>query len=117
MTIQLPPCEWPAGLEERGPPEDPSILLTGTARLAGNEMQVVAIRIDRSRRCAPGYRPEAPDGCYRANGLNVVLEVALEEIDYIAGEFGELLGKDEPSVIEFENGPYLLWMMPATFSA
>jgi hypothetical protein len=44
-----------------------------------------------------------------------MLEVILEEMDCIAGELSDLLGKDEPSIIEFENGPYMVCMTPATF--
>jgi hypothetical protein len=52
MSIRSPMFQWPAVLDERGPPDDLSILLTGTARFVGKDMQVIAVRVDPSRRCA-----------------------------------------------------------------
>jgi hypothetical protein len=115
MSIRSPVFQWPAILDERGPSDDPSALLTGTARFAGRDMQVVGIRVDLSRYCTSDYRAGIIESCYQSDGLKTVLGTILEELDYIASELSDLLGKEELSIVELESGPYLIWMMPATF--
>lgn len=117
MPIRSPLFQWPAFFDERGPPDDPSILLTGTARFSGKAMQVVAVRVDPYRLRVPHKQEDAVYGCQKSDGFTAVLGVVLDELDYIAGELSDLLGKDEPSVVEFENGPYMVCMVPATFRA
>lgn len=78
-------------------------------------MQVVAIRVNPSRRCGPDYRGDVIEGCYQMNEFNTVLGVMLEELDYVAGELSGLLGNDELSIVELENGPYMVCMLPSSF--
>lgn len=115
MSVPCPSCQWPAVLEERGPSEDPSILLTGTARIGEAAVQVIAIRVDPTLRWTPGYRRDVAEGSYQAKGLNATLETFLEEFESTAAEFGELLGDGRPSLVELATGPYRIWVMPASF--
>jgi len=114
MSIRSPQFQWPAVLDERGPSSDPSILLTGTARFADKDMQVIAVRVDPSRRCAPDCGADAIGGCYQTEGFEAVLGVILEELDFVAGELSDLLGNDATSIVEFENSPYIVCMIPTS---
>ena len=46
MTIACPAPQWPEGLLEEGPPEDPTILLRGEAGIGGAHFTVTAVRVD-----------------------------------------------------------------------
>lgn len=116
MAISCLPCEWPAVLEERGPEEDPSILLTGKAHIGETPVQIVAIRVNPSLRWAPDYK-ETAEGSYDANGLGTALETILEEFEFVASECAELLGERHPSIVELPSGPYKVWVMPAAFGS
>ena len=113
MSVECPPCRWPALLEERGPPEDPSILLTGTARIGNTALQIVAIRINPALRFAPDYRREVPEGSYQANDLDEILETVLEEFEYVSSEFEELIEENRSTIVELATGRYVVCVIPA----
>ncbi len=113
MPIPCPPVVWPDMLEERGPPEDTSILLTGAARIGGTPAQIVAIRIEPGMGWEADFRRDVADERYAANGLDVVLETTLEAMQLVASELDETLGDSDASVVKLATGTYKLWVMPA----
>ena len=117
MAVQCPRCRWPDMLEERGPTEDPSILLTGAAHIGEAEVCVVAIRIDATLRWSPDFRRAVPESSYRANGLDEILETTLEEVQSVASELAEFLGDSHSGVIELATGAYRVWVMPASIGS
>ena len=44
MTVACPSPEWPSGLLEQGPPQDPSILLRGEATIGSARFVVTAVQ-------------------------------------------------------------------------
>lgn len=112
MAVRCPAWQWPEELEERGPPEDPSILLTGEARLGEVPMRVVAIRIDSTLRWSPDYRSDVAEDAYRENEFDQMLETMLEDIQSVATDLGELMGDGRLAVVELSTGPYRVWVMP-----
>jgi hypothetical protein len=105
MPVQCPSCEWPSSFSECGPAEDPSILLSGTARIARGAVQILAIRTSRVSRRIPDYKSDIPSECYQEMGM--VLEQLLEDLEYLASEFGDLLNEDSsPEGIELPTGTY-----------
>lgn len=46
MTIPCPSPQWPSGLLEAGPEQDPTILLRGMAEISDAAYELLAIRID-----------------------------------------------------------------------
>jgi hypothetical protein len=117
MAIECPPCQWPTVLEERGPSEDPSILLTASARIANVEVQIVAIRINDTLRWTPDFKRDIAGDAYGINGLGEVLEATLEDLQSIASDLGDLLGGQGLSVVQLATGPYRVWVMPASFGS
>ena len=117
MQVASPSCQWPAVLEERGPPEDPSILLTGEARIGDSALQVVAIRIRPELRRTPDYRANLPNDCYRVKSLDIALEAMLEETEYIVSDFEEPLGESQLSIVDLASGRYMVWVVPAAFGS
>lgn len=115
MPIVCPSCRWPAELDERGPTEDPAIFLTGTAYLGATPIQIVAVRIDPTSGRIPDYKPGVPAAAYAESRLDAVLEVLLDEIEYLASELDQLLGQWEPSVVELASGRYRLCALSASF--
>lgn len=115
MSIKCPAIEWPAALEEGGPIEDPSILLLGTAYLAGKAMQVVAARIDLPQSWALDYKPGAEKSAWQWDASNSLLATLLDELDDMAGDLGNLLGDDSPTIVNLADNPYMVWMLPASF--
>jgi hypothetical protein len=113
MPVQCPSCQWPADFSERGPAEDPSILLLGTARIAQASMQIVAIRISRDSARLPDYRSEVPRECYEVNGLATLLELALEDFEYLADEFVEVTGDGNSEIVELTTGTYTIFALPS----
>lgn len=104
MPVQCPSCQWPTSLAECGPAEDPSILLSGTARIAQVAVQIVAIRTSRESGRIPDYKNDVPRECY--DGLDTVLEQVLEDFEYLATEFGDLLNEPGSEAIELSTGTY-----------
>lgn len=117
MTIECPPCQWPTALEERGPAEDPSILLTATALIGEAEVQIIAIRVDPLLRWTPDYRSDVAQTSYQANGLDTVLEATLEAFESVATAFADLLGESRSTIVDLAAGPYRIGVMPAAFGA
>lgn len=109
MTVPCPTLEWPPFLEECGPAEDPSILLTGTARIGGTSVAVVAIRITPGRTRVPDYRRGVPTAAYETGAL----ETILEELDYLAQEVGAVTASAEPGIVRLATGTYVMGVLPA----
>lgn len=116
MPIPCPNCRWPLQLDERGPAEDPAILLTGTAYLDTSPIQVVAIRVGTDSARLPDYKPGVSRDAY-ADRFDEVLEVLLDELDYVTSELGDLLGADKPGTVRLTGGIYRLCILPATFKS
>jgi hypothetical protein len=117
MPVQCPSCQWPTAFAERGPAEDPSILLSGTARIAQAAVKIVAIRTSRESGRIPDYRSDVPRECYQANGLDTLLEQVLEDFEYLAGDFGEILGDEGSEVVELTTGAYTIVALPSRGAA
>lgn len=116
MPVPFPACRWPESLEERGPPEDPAILLTGGAHLGDTPVQIVAIRVDEAeRRRLPGYRKDIDGACYEDEGLDAILETILEEMDCVAVELEGVWGAGQSRIIELAQSPYKVWLIPTSF--
>lgn len=113
MPVQCPSCQWPTAFSECGPPEDPSILLSGTARIARAAVQIVAIRTSRESGRIPDYRGDVPPECYQANGLNTLLEQVLEDFEYLAVDFSDVLGDAGSEAIELSTGTYTIVALPS----
>jgi hypothetical protein len=117
MPILCPNCRWPAELDERGPAEDPAILLTGTAYLGSTPLQIVAIRIDPTSGRVPDYKPDVPAAAYAGSQVDVALSVLLDEFEYVVNELGDVLGEGQPSTVALPSGAYRLCALPASFKA
>jgi hypothetical protein len=114
MSIPFPRCAWPATLDERGPTEDPSIVLTGTAEIGDALARIIAIRISRKLRSTPDYRRDVPAGIYCRNNLDSGLEAFLENAEDLTAELSDALGGHVPSIVQLEPGAYMLWILPLT---
>jgi len=115
VAVECPACVWPNILEERGPSEDPSILLTGKARIGDTDARIVAIRVNSAQEWAPDFRRSVAEDSYHENGLDEVLRMALDEFQAVASELGDLLGDSRPSVVELATGHYSVWVIPTSF--
>jgi hypothetical protein len=116
MPVQSPSCQWPETLHEQGPPEDPSILLGGQARIGEVEVRIVAIRVDPERVGTPGYRAGVAAAAYQADELEVVLEAVLDDNEYIGSDLERWLGERRQSIVELPTGSYLILMVPWSFA-
>ena len=112
MPIPFPKCVWPTTLDERGPNEDPSILLIGMAEIGNAPAQIIAIRISRTLRHAPDYRQNVPAGIYDVNDLDKGLESFLENAEDLTDDLSDALGEHAPSIVQLEPGAYMLWILP-----
>jgi hypothetical protein len=117
VVVECPACLWPTVLEERGPSEDPSILLTGTARIGGARARIVAIRVNSTQEWTPDFRRGVAEDTYHENDLDEVLQTVLEEFQTVASELGDLLGDSDPSVVELATGHYSVWVIPTSFGS
>jgi hypothetical protein len=100
MSAQLPLINWPKELREAGPVGDPSILLTGEAKIGARTYVVSAIRVNDYRSGAD-YRDVVSPWRYEkkiGNAVNIM-------------EF--LMDTYHLPLLTLEGGPYLLWMTPA----
>lgn len=113
MPVQCPSCQWPSSFMECGPAEDPSILLSGTARIAQAAVQIVAIRTSRGSGRVPDYRSDVPRACYQANGLAGLLEQMLEDFEYLATEVSEIFGDGVSELVELATGTYKVVVLPS----
>jgi hypothetical protein len=112
MSIPFPQCIYPATLEERGPKEDPSILLAGMAEIGDAPALIIAIRVSRTLRSTPDYRQDIPAEVYRVNNIDAGLETFLENSEDLTDELSDALGEHVPSIIQMEPGLYRLWILP-----
>jgi hypothetical protein len=115
MQIECPACKWPSLLDQQGPPEDPSILLTATASIGDAAIKIIAARVDPNLDAAPDYRTDVPKACYRERGHDVVLNTILEEFEYAAAQIGDLLGEEHLNIVELATGRYQIWVIPVIF--
>ena len=113
MSVPSPPCQWPESLEERGSSEDPSILLTGEARIGEAAIQIVAIRVDPAAGWAPDYKPGVAASSYQAEGLDVLLETTLEELDCAAEQLSDFRHSDRQNIVTLAGRPYRIWLLSA----
>jgi hypothetical protein len=109
--------QWPEALVECGPAEDPSILLTGSARVGPVPVQIVALRVDPDVVGWPDYKPEVREEGYRADGLAKLLETLADEFDYLVSALEELIGEGRASVVPLRQGSYLMLVVSAAFAS
>lgn len=109
--------QWPEALVECGPVEDPSILLTGRARIGPVPVQIVALRVNPDVVAWPDYRPEIREEGYRAGGLAKLLEALADEFDYLVSELEELIGEGRASIVPLRQGSYLVLVVSAAFAS
>jgi len=112
MAVSCPAVAWPRSLAERGPVEDPTILLVGEARIGDATVSVVAIRIRPELRRTPDYRADVPRDAYAGGAL----ETVLDELEGLTEEIGILTGAADRSIVRLPTGAYLVWILPATQS-
>lgn len=105
-SIPCPPIVWPSTLATAGPAEDPAIMLAGTARVGPANFSIVAIRVEPRLRFMPDYRIDLEEDAYDRNRLEMLLQ-----------ELAELSDSDDPPVLEFPTGFYVLYMIPRSDSA
>ncbi|MDE1938576.1 MAG: hypothetical protein KGI68_06110 [Alphaproteobacteria bacterium] len=99
MDIRAPSIQWPAALNSAGPNEDPGIMLTGTARIAGVDFLVSALRMRDGMRI-PDYKDDVSEKIYET-ALNSMLD-----------DVEDLVNSMEPELLAINGGRYLLWMVP-----
>jgi hypothetical protein len=109
MAVACPQVEWPPFLEESGPAEDPSILLTARARIGDASAAVVAVRIAPGRTRVPDYRADVPDAAYETGQL----ETILEELECLAQEVGARPTTAEAGMVRLATGTYVMGVLPA----
>jgi hypothetical protein len=100
MPIAAPSIQWPANFIEEGPAEDPTILLSAQAGVAGVPFKVSALRMRAGLR-TPDYRDDVPKKIYEP-----ALDGMLDDIE-------DLMDSIEPQLLGINGAQYLLWMMPA----
>jgi hypothetical protein len=101
MTVRCPPIIWPTELEEAGPPEDPTILLAGSADIAGRVHHVMAIRVKPHLRLQPDVRDDVPSQAYE----EALLYSRLDELSCLADT-------RTLTSIQLDAGTYVIWVMP-----
>lgn len=115
MAVAFPTCQWPDVLQEQGPREDPSILLTGTAYIGDAMIKVIGIRVNLLRRATPDYRLDVPMARYRDGGYDSVLNTLLDEFEDVAAQLGEFFGEEHTNIVELPTGSYQIWVVPVSF--
>ena len=100
MTIACPRPEWPTGLLEEGPPQDPSILLRGEADIGGAKFVVTAVRVDPIR-FGPDFRLNQSSSVYDGYDLSGLLD-----------SLWNLVEVAEAPTVRLASGSYVLWMLP-----
>jgi hypothetical protein len=101
MTILCPTPQWPSGLLEVGPEQDPSILLRSVAEIAGAAYEVIAIRVDPITMAAD-LRGDVPRNVYR----NLRVDGMLDELSV----FTDI---SDQSLVRLSTGAYVMLMFPA----
>jgi len=100
MPISLPQPLWPSELQEEGPPEDPSILLSGAAEIGKSPHRVMAARIN-PKTLSIDYRAELGEDVY----ADYQLEDRLDDLTFLDGI-------DESVLVPMGGGHYIVWMVP-----
>ena len=102
MPISAPEIDWPSEFREQGPDEDPAILLTGQAKIAGVAFKVTALRMCKGTR-TPDYREHVPEESYEAS------------LDNMPEDIEDLVESIQPELVALNEADYLLWMVPQPF--
>ncbi len=100
MPIPIPAIQWPAHLAEKGPAEDPAVLLSGQARIGGVSFKVMALRMRDGMRM-PDYRPDVSGTLYE------------DAMEAMVADIEDLVDSMEPELIAVGGASYLLWMVPS----
>jgi hypothetical protein len=101
MDVHVPELQWPRHLQESGPKQDPSILLSGTARIGACRYFVYALRINLTTLEAD-FRDDVDEWIYTDYRLDVMLEELLFLSDF-----------DRTAAVPLDSGSYLFWMVPS----
>ena len=101
MTIPCPTPQWPLGLLEVGPEQDPSIFLRSVAEIAGAAYELIAIRIDPITMAAD-LRDEVPIHVYRRLRIAGILDELCVFTDI-----------SDRSLVPLSTGAYVMLMFPA----
>ncbi len=101
MPVRLPEPKWPSELQEQGPPEDPSILLTGPATIGKAPHRVVAVRMN-PRTLAIDYRSDLEEDIY----ADCQVDAMLEELTFLEDIAQSVL-------VPMAGSSYVIWMMPS----
>ena len=105
MPVRLPQPQWPAELQEVGPPQDASILLGGAAAIGEAPHRVLAVRVN-PKTLAVDYRAELDEDVY----ADYQLEDMLEELTFMDDI-------DKSVTVPIGGGHYVIWMMPFSQAA
>ena len=100
MPIPLPQTTWPSELSEEGPPQDPSVLLSGMANIGPAPHRVLAVRINPTT-LGVDYRPDLDEEVY-----------AEYQLDDLVDDLTFLDDLDASVLVPMGNGDYVIWMMP-----
>jgi hypothetical protein len=100
VPIRLPEPRWPSELLEQGPPEDPSILLSGAAEIGKAPYLVLAVRLNPNT-LAVDYRADLNEDVY-----------ADYEVESILDELTVLDDIDKSVLVPIAGGHYVIWMLP-----
>ncbi len=102
MPVQFPVPEWPAELTADGPPEDPLILLSGSARIGQARHQILAVRVNANT-LAVDFRADLDEGIYADHQLEDMFD-----------ELTSLNDIDKTALVPVGRGHYVIWMMPCS---
>jgi hypothetical protein len=100
VPIRLPEPRWPSELLEQGPPEDPSILLSGAAEIGKAPYRVLAVRLNPNT-LAVDYRADLNEDVY-----------ADYEVESILDELTVLDDIDKSVLVPIAGGHYVIGMLP-----
>jgi hypothetical protein len=101
MTIPCPTPQWPSGLLEVGPEQDPSILLRSVADIAGAAYEVLAIRIDPISMSAD------------VRGAIKVSAYGGLDITRLLDELTAFTNISDRSLVRLQTGAYVMMLLPA----
>ncbi len=101
MPVRLPELNWPLELLEKGPEEDPSILLSGAAEIGTVPHRILALRVNPSH-AQVDFRADLDEAVY----ADYQLEVMLDELNVFDNV-------DRSAVVPLESGDYVIWMVPS----
>ena len=101
MTVTLPALEWPSELLAVGPEQDRSILLRAPVVIGAAKFVLTAVRVDPIE-LSPDYRSDIKPHIYDDYQLPQLLDMVYE-----------LMNFTEPSPLQLEAGPYIVWITPS----